>query len=49
MLIRPLRKNEPKIHDDRSDSPRPPCAPTARMIATGPEAAKMNAISALAR
>ena len=48
-VISPLRKNEPKIHDDRSDSLKPPRAPTARMIATGPEAAKMKPITALAR
>ena len=48
MLISPLTKNEPNSHDDRSDSLRPPCAPTARMIATGPLAAKMNATSPLA-
>jgi hypothetical protein len=47
-VMSPFTKNEPKIHDDRSDSLSPPRAPTARMIATGPEAAKMNAISALA-
>jgi len=48
-VISPLTKNEPKIHDDRSDSLKPPRAPTARMIATGPEAAKMKPITALAR
>jgi len=44
----PLTKNAPKIHDARSDSDRPPRVPTARMIATGPDAAKMKATSALA-
>ncbi len=48
MLTRPLMKNAPKIQDERSAALSPPCAPTARMIATGPEAAKMNATSALA-
>ena len=36
MLSRPLTKNEPKIHDARSDSDRAPRAPTERMMATGP-------------
>ena len=37
-----------EIHEDRSDSLKPPRAPTARMIATGPEAAKMRPISPFA-
>ena len=49
MLTRPLRKNAPKIHDDRSEGERPPRVPTARMIATGPEAAKMNATRPLTK
>ncbi len=49
MLMRPLTKNAPKIHDDRSDGVRPPRVPTARMIATGPEAANAKATSPLAR
>jgi hypothetical protein len=40
MLMRPLRKNEPKIHDARSAGASPPRVPTASMIATGPVAAK---------
>jgi hypothetical protein len=44
-----LIKNDPKIHDAISDSLKPPRAPTARMIATGPEAAKIKPITALAR
>ena len=47
MLISPFTKNAPKIHDARSDAVRPPRVPTARMIATGPDAAKMNPTSAL--
>ena len=47
MLISPLMKNEPKIHDDRSAALSPPRVPTARMIATGPEAANTNAMNAL--
>ena len=43
MLISPFTKKAPNIHDDRSDGASPPRVPTARMIATGPEAAKMNA------
>ena len=42
-------KNEPNSHDDRSSGESPPRVPTARMIATGPEAAKMNATSALTK
>src|SRR3989304_2078557 len=49
MLISPLRKTEPKIHDDMSEAVSPPRVPTARTIATGPEAAKMNATIALTR
>ncbi len=49
MLISPFRKNAPKIHEDRSEGVSPPRAPTARMIATGPEAAKMNATTALTK
>ena len=48
MLMSPLTKNEPKIHEARSDSARPPWAPTARTIATGPLAAKMKPTSAFA-
>src|SRR6266446_6577239 len=43
MLISPFTKNAPNIHEDKSDGASPPRVPTARMIATGPEAAKMNA------
>src|SRR5207249_6376140 len=43
MLISPFTKKAPNIHDDMSDGASPPRVPTARMIATGPEAAKMNA------
>ena len=47
MLMSPFTKNEPKIQDERSDAVSPPCVPTARTIATGPDAAKMNPTSAL--
>ncbi len=47
MLISPLTKKAPKSHEDRSDALRPPRVPTARTMATGPEAAKTNATSAL--
>ena len=46
MLIRPLTKNAPKIHDARSAALSPPRVPTARMMASGPDAAKMNPTSA---
>ena len=48
MLTRPLTKNAPKIHEARSDSVSPPRVPTARMIATGPDAANTKATNALA-
>jgi hypothetical protein len=47
MLISPLTKKAPKSQEDRSAALRPPRVPTVRMMATGPEAAKMNATSAL--
>src|SRR5688572_24359920 len=47
MLIRPLRKNEPKSHEAMSDGASPPRVATARTIATGPVAAKMNATTPL--
>src|SRR6267378_1669904 len=49
MLISPFTKNAPKIHEDRSEGVSPPRVPTARMIATGPEAAKMNATRPLTK
>ncbi len=49
MLISPFKKNAPKIQEDKSEGASPPRVPTARMIATGPEAAKMNATTALTK
>src|SRR6059036_1797296 len=49
MLISPFTKNAPNIHEDKSDGASPPRVPTARMIATGPEAAKMNATRPLTK
>ncbi len=46
-VTRPLRKNEPKTHEARSDSDNPPRVPTARITATGPVAAKMKPITPL--
>ena len=48
MLINPLREKAANSQEAMSDSDRPPRAPTARMIATGPLAANRNATSALA-
>ena len=48
MLMRPLTKNAPKIHDERSEGVSPPRVPTARMIATGPEAANTKPMKPLA-
>jgi hypothetical protein len=47
MLIRPFRKNDPKIQEAMSASVSPPWVPMASTIATGPVAAKMNPTSAL--
>jgi len=41
MLIRPFTKNAPKIHEDKPSGALRACH--REMIATGPEAAKMNA------
>src|SRR5262245_49185685 len=43
----PFRKNEPKSQEAMSDGARPPRVLTARTIATGPVAAKMNATTPL--
>jgi len=43
----PFRKNEPKSQDAMSEGARPPRVLTARTIATGPVAAKMNATTPL--
>src|SRR3954469_7863844 len=43
-----FRQNALKIHEAMSDSERPPRAPTARMIATGPVQAKRKATNAVA-
>jgi hypothetical protein len=40
MLISPLMKNTPKIHDASSASLNPPRVPTDKMTATGAVAAK---------
>jgi hypothetical protein len=48
MVMRLLRKNPPKIQEAMSDSERPPRAPVARMMATGPLAANRKATTALA-
>ena len=47
MLIRPFIRKPPKSQDATSDGSRPPRVAMVRMMATGPEAAKMNAASAL--
>ena len=48
MLISPLTKNTPKIHDDSSASLKPPRVPTDRMIATGAVAEKTQPMKPLA-
>ena len=48
MLISPLTKNALKSHEAISDGLKPPRVPMARTMATGPEAAKVNATTALA-
>ena len=44
----PLRKKAPKIHDASCSCESPPCAPTARITATGPVAAKIRPMNPLA-
>jgi hypothetical protein len=48
MLINPLTKNALKSHEAISDGLKPPRVPMARTMATGPEAANVNATTALA-
>ena len=48
MLISPLTKNALKSHEAISGGLKPPRVPMARTMATGPEAAKVNATTALA-
>jgi len=48
MLIRPLRKKAPKIQELSCATESPPRAPTARMIATGAVAAKIQPMKPLA-
>src|SRR5258706_1405387 len=48
MEITLFRQNAAAIHDAMADSESPPCAPMARMIATGPVQEKRNATTAVA-
>ena len=48
MVISPLMKNTPKIHDASSGSLNPPRVPTDRMTATGAVAAKTHPMKPLA-
>jgi hypothetical protein len=48
MLMNPFSRKPPKSHDATSWAPRPPRVAMVRMMATGPEAAKMNAAKAAA-
>jgi hypothetical protein len=47
-LTKPLTKNTPNTQDASSWGDKPPRVPTAKITATGPVAAKMKPISALA-
>ena len=47
-LISPLTKNTPNTQDANSCGDKPPRVPTANITATGPVAAKIKPISALA-
>jgi hypothetical protein len=47
IVIRPLMKKPPKIHDAISFSESPPFEPTARMIATGALTANSQLIKPL--
>jgi hypothetical protein len=48
IVIQPLMKKTPKIHDASSASDRPPRVPTARMIANGAVAENTHPIKPLA-
>ena len=48
MLMSPLTKNTPKIHDASSASLKPPRVPTDKMTATGAVAAKTQPMKPLA-
>jgi hypothetical protein len=47
-VTKPLTKNTPNTQDASSSGDKPPRVPTDKMMATGPVAAKMKPIRALA-